>query len=81
VLKNYLTLIMNRLHLIGFTMMDYLDRMDEATSALTKAIEEGKLKIDGAETIVDVKGNIEDIPKVWVGLFEGTNKGKLVTKI
>ena len=81
VFKNYMSLIMNRLNLNGFTMMDYLDRMDEATAALSKALEEGKLVVDGAETVVDVKGNIEEIPKVWMGLFEGSNKGKLITKV
>jgi NADPH-dependent curcumin reductase CurA len=61
--------------------MTYIPREGEAIAALTKAIQEDKLKLAGAETIVDTKGNIEEIPKVYVGLFEGINTGKLITKV
>lgn len=79
--KNYLQLILNRLSLVGFTLNDYLDRLEEAQEALTSAAVAGKLILEGAEMVVDVRDHFEDIPRVWNGLFTGTNTGKLITKV
>ena len=41
----------------------------------------GKLEVNGAEVVVDLRGKFEEVPKVWERLFTGANKGKLVTKL
>ncbi|EJD02773.1 NAD-binding protein [Fomitiporia mediterranea MF3/22] len=81
VVRNYGQILVNRLSLEGFTLFDYVDRIDEAEEALTSAAALGKLVLNSAETIVDVHGNVEEIPRVWNGLFTGTNTGKLITKL
>jgi len=57
-----------------------LDRIGESIEALKKAYMEKKLVIEGGETVVKAS-SVEDIPKIWYGLFEGTNQGKLVTEL
>lgn len=56
-----------------------MDKYPEARDIFTKALKDGKLKIDEGEHIV--KGGFEDIPKTWMQLFSGGNTGKLVTAI
>lgn len=80
-IKNYVTVILNRLSIIGFFVMDYMERFDEANNALAAAVSEGKLVVEGAETVVDATGKLEDVPRIWNSLFEGTNTGKLITKL
>ncbi|EJD02776.1 NAD-binding protein [Fomitiporia mediterranea MF3/22] len=81
VMRNYSQILVNRLLLKGFTLMDYFDRLGEAEEALTLAVSSGKVVLDGAETVVDIHGNVEEIPRVWNGLFTGANTGKLITKV
>lgn len=51
-----------------------------ALDLFTKSVEEGKLKIDAeSEQVVETK--FEDVPKTWLMLFQGGNRGKLVTKL
>ncbi|EJD02817.1 NAD-binding protein [Fomitiporia mediterranea MF3/22] len=81
VLRNYGQILVNRLLLEGFTLYDYFDRLGEAEEALTAAAVAGKLILNSAETVVDVHGKVEEIPRVWNGLFTGVNTGKLITKV
>jgi len=81
-LKNWFQVIMQRLSIKGFIVMDHLGDGNGAkmVGELVEAEKSGKIKIDeDSETVVDTK--FEDIPKTWTILFEGGNKGKLVTKI
>ena len=55
--------------------------IEEADEKLALAVTSGKLKVDGAEMIVDVEGKLEEIPRIWNWLFEGKNTGKLITKV
>lgn len=78
--KNYFQIITMRLQLRGFIVLDFLPRAGEAIGAFKKALGEGKIKVgDEQETVVDTK--FEDVPKTWTMLFEGSNRGKLVTKL
>lgn len=79
-LKSCLPLMMNRLSLVGFTVFDHPELAAEAAHKLVQAVQEGKLLVGEAETVVDVKGRVEEIPRVWNGLFKGSNTGKLITK-
>lgn len=74
-------IVTNKLELKGYSVMDYVPRMGESVMALVEAAKTGKLHVEGAETIVDLRGKFEDVPKVWDGLFEGKNTGKLITKV
>ncbi len=56
-----------------------MDKYGDAREVFTKALKDGKLKIDEGEHVV--KGGFEDIPKTWMKLFSGENTGKLVTAI
>jgi len=43
-------------------------------------VQAGKIKMgDESETVVDAK--FEDIPRTYLKLFSGANRGKLVTKL
>jgi len=79
-LKNWFEVIMMRIQIRGFIVTDYLPKRAEALGIFRKAIEEGKLDI-GAENEQVVPAKFEDIPKVWMMLFEGSNRGKLVTAL
>ena len=76
-----MTLLMRRLSLTAYTLAEYYDRIEEADEKLALAVTSGKLKVDGAEMIVDVEGKLEEIPRIWNWLFEGKNTGKLITKV
>ena len=78
-LKNWFQVISNRIELKGFIIYDFLPEAPKAVKELVQAWKEGKIQVgDANETVVDTK--FEDIPKTWMGLFEGSNTGKLVTK-
>lgn len=82
-ISNYGLVLMNRLRIQGFSVIDHVAQFEESTKALADAVSSGsgKLVVEGAETVVDVSGKFEEIPKVWTGLFEGANTGKLITKL
>ena len=71
---------MNRIMVKGFVVPDNAHRAPEVMQTLRKGLEAGKLTLDaGSETVVDTK--FEHIPQTWLRLFEGSNSGKLITKI
>jgi NADPH-dependent curcumin reductase CurA len=81
-LKNWDEIIMNRLEVRGFIVMDSYAGGKAAgmIGELVKGLKEGKIRIrDEDQTVVDTK--FEDIPKTWISIYEGANKGKLVTKL
>lgn len=51
----------------------------KAQQELAAWIEAGKLDAKDSEQVVDTK--FEDIPKTWHMLFEGGNRGKLLTRL
>ncbi|KAH8424966.1 MDR family NADP-dependent oxidoreductase [Aspergillus melleus] len=79
-LKNFYEVISNRITIHGFLIFDYFPKIAEATQVLVQAWKDGKIEVDDAtETVVQAK--FEDIPAVWVKLFEGANTGKLTTEL
>lgn len=80
-IDNYTQVIVNRLSLVGFTLYDFLELIVESEGVLANAVSEGNLSLEGAETVVDIQGHIEEIPRIWAGLFSGANTGKLITKL
>lgn len=70
------TLIKNRVLMKGFLVLDYSNRFPEGMKQLAGWIMEGKIKYE--ETIIE---GFENTPEAFVGLFKGTNLGKLLVKV
>lgn len=69
-----------RIHIHGFIVLDYIHKAAEVMGILAQAWQEGKIIVDDSmETVVEAK--FEDIPQVWMKLFDGSNTGKLTTKL
>ncbi|WP_238388419.1 NADP-dependent oxidoreductase [Christiangramia aestuarii] len=60
----------------GFIVFDYADKHPEGIRQLTQWLNEGKLKY--TETI---REGFDNIPKAFLELFDGKNKGKMIVKI
>ena len=61
-------------------IFDFWNRRAEIVEVFKRAIADGKLNLnDKNETVVSAA--FEDVPKVWMRLFEGGNTGKLVTRL
>lgn len=79
-IKNWYDVIVMRLEIRGFIVLDYFNKWQETMSVFQQALKNGKLKLgEDSEQIVPTK--FEDIPKTWMMLFDGSNTGKLVTEI
>ncbi len=74
--RNYMRLLIVRGRMEGFVVVDYMDRADEATSAIARWLREGKIK-----DLVDVQHGLENAPAILARLFSGQNRGKLLIKI
>lgn len=78
-MPNWFEVISNRLTITGYIVLDFIHKYPEAIGALAQAMRDNKLTVEGGETIREV--GFEEVPEVWRGLFEGANRGKLVTKL
>lgn len=79
-LKNYFEVISMRLEIKGFVVLDFLGKASETIQELIAAAKEGKIKIgDENETVIST--SFEGIPETWMKLFDGVNRGKLITKL
>lgn len=76
---NWFEVPSSSLRLQGFSIAGYTpQKLGEATAVLEKALVEGK--IQNVETVVDAS-SLSEVPKIWNGLFEGSNTGKLITHL
>jgi NADPH-dependent curcumin reductase CurA len=74
--RNYMQLVIRRCRMEGFIVIDYMTRVGEAMVDLGSWVGEGKLV---AET--DVQHGMENVPKTFLRLFEGKNRGKQLCQI
>jgi NADPH-dependent curcumin reductase CurA len=74
--RNFGNLLVNRVHLEGFIVLDHFGRAREIVPKLAGWMSEGKLKAQ--ETVVE---GFEQLPVAINMLFDGKNTGKLVVKI
>ena len=74
--RNFRALLIQRVHLQGFLVLDHLDRGAEAVKELADWITTGRL--DTLETVVE---GFEQLPTAINVLFDGTNVGKLLVRI
>ena len=74
--RNFGNLLIQRVHLEGFIVLDHFDRAPQVVPRLAAWMEEGKLRAQ--ETFVD---GFEHLPVAINMLFDGKNTGKLVVKL
>ncbi|TNF03908.1 MAG: NADP-dependent oxidoreductase [Gammaproteobacteria bacterium] len=73
---NYGLILMHRLKIQGFIILDYMDRYPEATEALIGWMKEGKLKAR-----LDVADGLENALQAVKKLYTGDNMGKLMVRV
>ena len=69
-------IVVKRLTMQGFIVMDYMDRRNEALGDLQSWVASGKLKVQE-----DVINGLENTPKALIGLLAGENRGKRMVKV
>src|SRR6202040_2387810 len=69
-------IVVKRLIMQGFIVMDYMDQRDEALKELQSWVAAGKLKVQ--EDIID---GLENTPKALIGLLAGENRGKRMIRV
>ena len=74
--RSFGNLLVNRVHLEGFIILDHLHRAPEAGAEIAGWIREGRLQ--PLETVVE---GFEQLPTAINMLFDGANVGKLVVRI
>jgi NADPH-dependent curcumin reductase CurA len=74
--RSFSNLLVQRVRLEGFIVLDHLHRIGEAVPELSGWIQEGKLK--PLETIVE---GFDQLPTALNMLFDGANTGKLVLRV
>ncbi|KAF4434723.1 endo-polygalacturonase 6 [Fusarium acutatum] len=77
-LKNWFEIISQRLTLKGFFLFDHMDKVPDGMEQLIKAAADGRINVD-IENIVPEK--IEDMPRAWIDVYNGGNKGKSITEL
>ena len=74
--SNYMQIVIRRLTVRGFILIDHFGKAGEAIGALSKWIAKGQLI--HAE---DIQEGFENAPKTFLRLFEGQNLGKQLLRI
>lgn len=69
-------IVVKRLRMEGFIVMDYMDRRDAALAELQSWVASGKLKVQ--EDVID---GIENTPHALIGLLAGENRGKRMIRL
>ncbi|KAL4961706.1 MDR family NADP-dependent oxidoreductase [Aspergillus stella-maris] len=79
-IKNFFEIVSMRIQVRGFIVLDYIHKFGDVVAELSQAWQQGKIVVDESmQTVVEAK--FEEVPNVWMKLFEGANTGKLCTKI
>ena len=69
-------LVVKRLRMEGFIVMDYAAQDEEAVSRLLAWAKEGKVK-----PVEDIVEGLENAPKGLIGLLAGENRGKRMVRV
>ena len=73
---NYPMILMQRLRVEGFIVLDYLDRYPEAIGALGRWMADGKIKVR-TEIVDGLENALQTVKK----LYTGANTGKLMIRV
>jgi NADPH-dependent curcumin reductase CurA len=74
--RNLARIVINRLSLRGYIVLDHYDLLPAFTAEMTKWIAEGRIK--WRDTVVE---GLDNAPKAFLGLFSGDNVGKMLVKL
>ena len=74
--KNFINILLNRLRVEGFVVLDHGDKFPEILQQLGGWYAQGRLS-----SRVDIVEGLENAPLTMNKLFEGSNQGKLIIKI
>jgi len=74
--RNLMNVVIQRAHMQGFIIIDYVSRFPEAAAALLQWVREGKIVHQE-----DVQEGIENAPETFLRLFRGQNIGKQLLKL
>ena len=74
--KNFASLLTNRVTLRGFIVSEHMDRWPAALAELGALVAEGRLKY--RESVTE---GLANAPKAFIGMLEGANFGKTVVKL
>src|SRR5690606_8709815 len=74
--RNPMNLVVRRVRMQGFIMIDYLDRMPEASGKLMEWVSAGEIAWRE-----DIQHGFEAIPETFLRLFRGQNQGKQLLKL
>jgi NADPH-dependent curcumin reductase CurA len=69
-------IVVKRLIMQGFIVMDYMDQRDKALADLQSWVKAGQLKVQ--EDVID---GLENTPQALIGLLAGENRGKRMVKL
>lgn len=69
-------LVVKRLRMEGFIVLDYLDTRARAEATLAAWVAEGRLK-----AVEDVVDGLENAPMALAAMFAGRNRGKLMVRV
>src|SRR5664279_4857684 len=69
-------IVVKRLIMQGFIVMDYMDQRDVALKDLQSWVAAGQLKVQE-----DIINGLENTPKALIGLLAGENRGKRIVKL
>lgn len=69
-------IVVKRLIMQGFIVMDYFAERDRAIADLSAWVEAGKLKVE--EDVID---GLENTPSALIGLLAGENRGKRIVRL
>ena len=69
-------IVVKRLVMQGFIVMDFMKERDKALADLQSWVASGKLKVQE-----DVINGLENTPKALIGLLAGENRGKRMVKL
>jgi NADPH-dependent curcumin reductase CurA len=73
---NYGMILMQRLHVEGYIVLDFADRYPEALAALGQWMGEGKIKVR-TEIVDGLENALQTLKKI----FTGANTGKLIIRV
>jgi NADPH-dependent curcumin reductase CurA len=74
--RNFSNLLIRRVNLRGFIVLDYVARYQEAAQQILAWITEGRIQYR-----LDVVAGLQQAPAALIRLFEGGNTGKLLVKL
>ena len=80
-LKNFYQLPTMRLTLRGFVVHDFSNVEAKREEFMQAILGSNIITADEETQDTIIAGAVEDIPRIWLRLFEGGNQGKLITKL